>query len=126
MAQKGRSGDRVTKVLRWAARAIGSVVAGFWVMVGSLDAFVEPEPWTLDGFVMAALIVASAVSIYVAWRREGLGGLLVLACGVAHSVLALIESTHNRGVAVMLAGGPLLIAGILFLASWWRQRSERA
>ena len=127
MAEESRSGDWVTKALRYAARIIGTVVAGLWVMVGSMHLIGEREPWTVDGAIMTGLIVASAVSVYVAWRRERLGGLLVLACGVGHSVFALIASTRNQGLAVMLAGGPLLIAGILFLASWWRQQTkERA
>jgi hypothetical protein len=74
--------------------------------------------------VLAGLIVASALGVLLAWWREGIGGTILVICAVAHSTLATIASGHTKGFAMLITGGPLLVAGILFLASWWR--SERS
>jgi len=111
----------VTKWVRWSARGIGSLVAGWWVLVGAAHAIAGTDPWTWESAVLTALIVSSAVGVLIAWMREGIGGLVVTFCGAAHSIFAYVVAGHNKGVAMMLAGIPLLIAGILFLVSWKRQ-----
>jgi hypothetical protein len=70
--------------------------------------------------VLAVLIVASALGVLIAWWREGIGGTIIVICAVAHSTFAYIASGHNKRFAMLITGGPLLVAGILFLASWWR------
>jgi hypothetical protein len=66
------------------------------------------------------LIVTSILGVLVAWFREGLGGAILLTVGVAHSTFALFAAGHNRGLAMLISGGPFLLIGVLFLASWWR------
>lgn len=73
--------------------------------------------------MLAGLIVASALGVLIAWWQEGIGGTIIVICAIAHSTFATIASGHNKGFAMLITGGPLLVAGILFLASWWR--SER-
>jgi hypothetical protein len=107
---------------RWIARGVGSLVAGFWLLIGGLYAVVGSDPWTWESAVMAVLIVSSALSVLIAWWREGLGGMLVGACGIAHAVFAIISAGRNRAFAVLISGGPFLLTGILFLASWRAQQ----
>lgn len=111
--------------MRWAVCAIGSLVASFWVVIGAAGAVAGGEPWTGESAMMVTLIVSSALAVLLAWRWEGVGGALILACGIAHSLFAYVSAGHNRGLAIMFAGGPLMIAGLLFLGSW-RQRREAA
>ena len=110
------SSARTRRRLRQAGLAVGSVVAGFWVLIGALLLLAGDDPWTWESGVLASLIVASAVAVAVAWRRQRLGGLLVLVCGAGHSLFAYVASGHNRGFAMSLAGLPLLLAGALLLA----------
>jgi hypothetical protein len=104
--------------------------AGFWLFVGLIHviaavvAAAEPGPWTWESTVLAGLIVASALGVLIAWWREGIGGTIIVICAIAHSTFATIASGHNKGFAMLITGSPLLVAGILFLASWWR--SERS
>jgi hypothetical protein len=111
------SGEAGGGPLRWLARILGVVVAILWLTVGIGLAVLEREPWTPEAWVMAGLILASSLAVVVAWRREKIGGLLVVLSGVAHSVFALISSGHNRGLAMLISGGPFLLIGALFALS---------
>ena len=122
MANQG-SAKQVALWLRWIARGLGTLVAGFWVFIGILDAIAGPDPWTVESTVLAVLIVAAAAVVAVAWWSEGLGGALLLLVGLAHGVFAFIASGHNRLFAIAITGVPLLLAGFLFLVSWWLQRA---
>ena len=51
-------------------------------------------------------------------NREKIGGILVIACGIILSASAYISSGHNRVMAMLMTGGPLVVSGILFLISW--------
>lgn len=110
------------KWIRWIARGTGALVAGYWLIIGILLGILESEPWTTESYIMAMLVIASALSVLVAWWREGLGGIMVLACAIAHSTFAYIASGHNRAFAILISGGPFFVVGILFLSSWQRSR----
>ena len=114
---------RWTRVIRWVARVIATVAALFWLLVGIAHAVVDPEPLVWESWVIAALIVSACIAVGVAWWREGLGGLLILAVGIAHSTFALIVSGHNHVLAIAMMGGPFPLSGALFLLS--RRRSRR-
>lgn len=117
--------DRTASGLRWVARSVATAVAAFWLLVGVASGLTGPDPWTAESTVMAALIVASAAAVAVAWRREGVGGAAVLGCGAAHSTFAYLSSGHHRGLAILISGGPFLLGGALFLAAWRRSRAAR-
>jgi hypothetical protein len=117
---------RSEKVIRWIARGIGSLVAGFWLFAGIASGIVESGPLTVESGIMAGLITASAVGVLIAWWREGIGGIVVMACAVAHAIFAYVASGHNKGLAIAISGGPFSLVGALFLASWWRSRRWHA
>ena len=119
------SGKQVALWLRWIARGLGTLVAGFWVFIGMLEAIFGSDPWTVESTVLAVLIVAAAVAVTVAWWREGIGGSLLLLVGIAHGVFAFVAAGHNKLFAVAITGVPVLLVGLLFLASWWRNRQAQ-
>ena len=121
MAGQG-SGKHVALGLRWIARGLGTLVAGFWVFLGILEAIFGPDPWTFETTALAVLIVAIAGAVTVAWWREGIGGALLLLVGVAHGAFAFLAAGQNKLFAVAITGVPILLVGLLFLASWWRSR----
>jgi hypothetical protein len=114
---------RRTRWIRWIARGLGTLLAGFWLFIGSLLATLGSEPWTPESAVMATLIIASALAVLVAWWREGIGAILVIVAGVAHCVFAFVASGRNTLFAVFISGVPFLLVGVLFLVSW--RQSER-
>ncbi len=77
---------------------------------------------TLEPMIMAGLIVFSVTGIIVAWWKERVGGVILLASAVAHSTFAYIVAGHNKEFAVMISGGPFLVVGVLVMISWYRSR----
>jgi hypothetical protein len=121
-----RSGKQAALWLRWIARGLGTLVAGFWVFIGVLEAIAGSDPWTAESTVLAALIVAAALAVAAAWWREGLGGFLLLLVGMAHCVFASVAAGHNKLFAVAITGVPFLLVGTLFLACWLLSRRTEA
>ncbi len=122
MVANGRK--KAMKWMRWIARGIGSLAAALWLFVGIVSGISEPGPPTLEGVILAGLIVTSALAVALAWWRGSIGGIVVIACGAAFSTFAYFTAGHNKGLAMLISGGPFLVAGILFLASWWRSRTS--
>jgi len=118
--------DRATKRIRRTARAIGSFAAAYWLLavIGGFIAELlsNSARLTLEGVIIGILVIAAALGVLVAWRREGVGGALVLLCGAAHSVFAYVVAGHHKAFAVLVSGAPFLLSGALFLVSWRRSR----
>lgn len=120
--------DRATKRLRWFARGIGTLAAAFWVfslIASGIGDALSGNPLTLEGAVLATLVIIAVVGVAIAWRRERIGGMVTVVAAVALCVFAYITAGHNRGYAMAVSGGPFLLAGILFLVSWWRSKRPR-
>ncbi|RMG45280.1 MAG: hypothetical protein D6723_18550 [Acidobacteria bacterium] len=58
----------------------------------------------------------------IAWWKEGLGGLLLFACGIAGSMFAGMAAGRNKAMAMLVTGGPFVVAGFFFIGSWWLLR----
>ncbi len=125
MVSVSNNGDRATKWMRWIARGVGSLAVAFWLFMGIAYDIVESRPWTLEDMIMAGLITTSALGVLIAWWREGIGGTILVICAAAHSTFAYIVAGHNKGLAMLISGGPFLLIGTLFLAVWWRSRHRR-
>jgi hypothetical protein len=127
MANVDDAGDRAAKWIRWIARGIGSLTAAFWLFtlfVSALFTISEPEPWTLESAIMAGFMITAPLSILIAWWREGIGGTMAVIYGAAFSAFGYVSAGHSKVFAMLVSGGPFLLVGTLFLASWWRSRSR--
>jgi hypothetical protein len=108
--------------LRWFARLIGTLGAGMWmfIIIGSIVKGLGPlDP---ESLFLSILILLSTFSVVVAWRREGLGGAMVLASGIAYAIFSWIAAGRNKLFAAAISGGPFILSGILFLLSWRSQK----
>jgi len=114
--------DRATKWMRWIARVLGTLASVFWVTALTLSAIFEKGPITPEGVMLAGLVATNAVGVFIAWRRERIGGTVTVIGAVALCVFAFVTAGHNKGFAMLVSGGLFLIPGILFLASWRRTR----
>jgi hypothetical protein len=114
------TGDATAKWLRWLARGIGSTVAGLWLFIGVLHGVGDSEPWTLESTVIALLIAASALGVLIGWWREAIGGAALVIVAITFSAFAWVTAGHSKGFAMLISGGPFLVVGVMFLASWWR------
>lgn len=108
----------VPRWLYWTPRVLGILFAVF-VSLFALDALEGPggAGRRLAAFAMhlvpTALVVAA---LLVAWRWEGIGGLLFVGLGVYYVAGSW---GHARWDAYLAIGGPLVLAGLLFLLSWF-------
>ncbi len=115
------------KWLGWTARILALAVAVFWLWWGVGSAYVEGFSWfSLLAHSAPGLLIL--IATLVAWRWEGIGGSLLV--GVALLVTAfllwaiLFRGGYRQMVAIVWStmALPPLVAGLLFLASWRRER----
>jgi hypothetical protein len=111
--------------VRWilrGARGLGTLAAAWWLFVGAAEAIAGREPWTLEGALLAILVVANGAGAALAWWREWIGGTVLIVAGAALCLFAYLTAGRNKGVAVLVSGAPFLLAGALILASRRRSR----
>ena len=112
--------NRKVKWMRWVARIIGIIVAGFWVLSLIASSIAEfGTPIILEGIILGVLVAINTAGVIIAWRREKVGGIIIVASAVMLSIFAYISAGHNKIFAVLFSGFPFLISGIIFLVSWW-------
>ena len=124
MPKRAQNAHDTAPWVRWVARGAGTLVVAFWVFIAAMNAIVEGEPLTTEGLILLGLIVVSVVGMALAWWHEGIGGAVVTAGGLGHSIFAIVAAGHNTLLAVMVAGAPLTVTGVLFLLIWWRMNKE--
>ena len=118
MSNQNLSHNKTNKILRWAARVLGSLIAFFWFFIVIVNLITEPAlPHDPESIIMTALIFCSVIGVVIAWFYEIPGGIVLLVIAFAHSINAVITAGHNKGLAVLIAGGPFLVIGILFILS---------
>jgi len=116
--------------MKKAARIIGlimvSLVAAMYlfIIVGSLF---EREPLSMDfeSLGMVILSLLTVISVIVAWVNMRIGVWIVLGIGVLFTIFALVTAGSHYFLAVMFAGGPLIIGGILMFLGMKEQESSR-
>ncbi len=113
-------GARAATWLRWIARGMGSLVAGLWLVAAVASALSVREPWTRESTIITLLVLGAAWGVVMGWRRERIGGTILVIVGLAFSTFAYLSAGRNKGYAMLVSGGPFLMVGILFLAAWRR------
>lgn len=116
----------VTKWMRWTALIIGTLTTAFWmiILVDILlcDLVVGCVSVTWDMALLLFLVVASIASVTIAWRSESIGGPVLIFWGPAFTAIAYVTSRPHQAFSMLITGVPFLIAGILFMTSWWSRR----
>jgi hypothetical protein len=118
MVIMGGTGKNMTHRLRWIARVYGSTVAALWSLIGIGGATEEGFSWSTEGLMMTGFVVVTVAAAAVAWWREWFGGVILSTVGLAFCLFAVVTANDHRFIAMMVSGVPILVAGILFLASW--------
>jgi hypothetical protein len=114
--------DRITKWIRWLARGIGTFMAVSFLYLG-----ITTGP-ALPSIEEIAVVLTLVLGVLIAWRREGLGGLiLVLAAVVLFLIMVFVVAAENPeqlSTLLQVFVVPYLVPGILFLICWWRSRKS--
>ena len=82
-----------------------------------MDAATGNNPPGIEGIILGVLVVIGITGIVIAWRKEKIGGTIVTIAAIALGVFAFITAGRMKIFAVLVAGGPFLVSGILFLTS---------
>lgn len=109
--------------MRWTARIISLLAAAAWLLI-MLDILlcelvVGCITITWETGLLVLLAAVSVTCVAIAWRWEGIGGLAMVVWGFVFTMIAYVTSHPYEMLSMLATGVPFLIAGVLFLASWW-------
>ena len=114
------------RTLAWSARIVALLFAAFLTVLAG-DVFAErlSAPDTLVAFVIHLVPAALVVTLLVvAWRWPAVGGATFLGAG-AINAMWVVAATHPFSWIVAISG-PLVLIGVLFLASLRLRRRTRS
>jgi len=122
---------RSAKVMRWTGRVIGLIASIGWLLIMTASAthdITTDNGLELSGsdVVQGALIaviaiIALAGCIFSFWRlRFSVLFLVIASAGMGIHIA--FNAGRNHFFAWSVSGLPFLIAGVLFLGSWWVSR----
>ena len=103
----------LSKILYWLPRICGIALAAFFIVFTfashgvSVDSLVESSVW-----------LALVIMTIIAWKWEGVGGLIFIAVGLIFIALTYSRATITGYLAVAI---PVIITGILFIISKYRK-----
>jgi hypothetical protein len=109
---------RTFRWIRWLARGLGLLFVAYWLFVGIAHAIGGDEPVSFESVWITVHLLLLMASFAISWWREGLGGALLTVLALAFSVFGYFSAGHNRGIAMLISGGPFLLVGVLTLVSW--------
>ena len=106
----------MSKIPRVLGLIIASFIAAVYLFIIIAGLF-DPEPASLgiEGIGIVVLTLLTTASVIVGWMKPGLGVWLILGVGVIFTIFGLVTAGQNKWMAVVAAGGPLLLGGLLML-----------
>lgn len=127
MTRLQRTGDGLTKGVRWSARLVGLLAASLFLeFIMRKGAKIVPglswsSPIGMPLFVALVMAVAGGL---IGWRWEAIGGTMAVVGAVAFVALAYIGLGPGIVPAALMLTLPLFVAGFLYLACCWRTRKR--
>ena len=119
---------RLAKATRWEARAIGLSGALLYLIgLFFLSTFSEAQQYTEANFNFGhAIIVLALIICIVSLWREWLAGVLLVLISFAVAIWYRENFPIDSFKSWLWSGGPaFLLAGVLFLLSWWLSRKTK-
>ena len=118
---------RLAKGIMWLARVIGlaGIVFYFGLLLGS---GMSNQDWKVVGgqITFAIGIVLTVVGLVICWWKMRLAGVLLALSFVSPLCLFIYSATKHIDSSLLIFGLPSLIAGVLFLLSWWLSRKTNS
>ena len=104
------------KVARILGLIIINAIAAIYLMI-SIGSLFEGEtmPSDIESIGMAVLAGLTFITVVLTWFKRRLGAWLVLVVGILFTIFALVTAQSMQIIAVMAAGGPLIIGSALIL-----------
>lgn len=112
--------------IRWVARLLALIVGGLWLFITAVSAIDEGISRDWETIAMIAFMIGSPIVLAAAWKKEKIGGLVLVGYSLLFSTFGYFSAGRNKLFAVMVSGGPFLLVGLAFLASWWSERQSES
>ena len=121
--------NKSSRVILWIARILGTILAVYWVFSTVVSLIQNFGLFDLIAYGSTAFIIICVVGVIVAWFKEKIGGIILVASAVAVIIFSIIFGLNPASEVLMLIGSvglPFLVIGILFLVYWWKSRKLSA
>jgi hypothetical protein len=122
-----RTTQTVALGIRWIARTISTLGAVGWLLIlldiVACEAIFGSICFNWEMALLVGMVTASLASVLTAWRWENIGGFVMIVWGLVFATIAYVTSQPYQVISILVTGIPFLIAGCLFLASWWLRQS---
>jgi len=120
---------RLAKRMRWAARIIGLLAAGGFLIMLIVSGIAEALAGDLgtitediEGILLAAFAAIGLAGCIVSWWRERLASILLVLTAIGFGVHIGLFAGRNHFLVWLMMGLPYLIASVLLLNSWQLSR----
>ena len=80
------------------------------------------DPYKSENIVINLSFVLFLIGYYIAWKNEGVAGIIFVFWWAVMWYLASIAE-HDKGGGIVF-GLPLIILGVLFIISWYRKKGK--
>jgi hypothetical protein len=107
----------ILSCLRWTARVIGGLVLLLVLAIAIGEGAPNPLQQPAEVNVSLAALIVMLIGQVVAWKREGIGGAMIL-LGFAAFAIA------NHGIELNAAFAPMLLTGLLYSFCGWASRGS--
>ena len=127
MTKINKETDYDTWYMRNYARGISTFFISIWVLLAignALDTIYQAPSHTNKGMVIWAFLLATLVSVIMAWWREGIGGLMLTIIGLTAIVVFMLTNKPKAYWITLVTGAPFLVSGILYLKCWGRIKGK--
>ena len=118
--------SKSARVVRWIARISGTFLAVYLVFTTVANLIMDFKSWDFIPYVYFVFFIIFAIGVIIAWFKEKIGGIILIAGAVAGSIFSIIVGLNNPDFDlldfIILAALPFIIIGILFLVYCWRSR----
>lgn len=116
--------SKSARVIRWIARIFGTFFAAYLVFTTIANLIMDYKAWDYIPYVYFTFFIVFAIGVVIAWFKEKIGGIILIAAAVIGSIFSIIVGLNNPDFDlldfIILAALPFLILGILFLIYWWK------
>ena len=113
---------RLARRMKWAARIIGLIMGGLFLVVLIGEAAGEfldegREAIETAGILLGVLAGLALLGTIVSWWRLRLAGILLAVASLGLGIHIAVYAGRNHFLAWLMIGLPYLVAGVLFLIS---------